>query len=303
MPLITYKPKRFTGAHEAVIAQANRIIEAYLAQDLTLTPRQLYYRFVAAALIPNTQRDYKRLGSIINDARLAGRIDWDAIEDRGRGLRGRQAWDDTADRIASAARSFHLDHWIDQECRVEVWVEKQALEAVIAQACRPLDVDYFACKGYMSQSEMWRAARRFDWYKANDQSVVMIHLGDHDPSGIDMTRDIDERTNYLFQSSANVIRIALNMPQVEEFGPPPNPAKLTDSRAGGYVAEHGYDSWELDALEPAYLRDLIQKEIWTHCDREKWDAIEELQEEQRELLEATSDRWDDVTRFLEEEEI
>lgn len=296
MPLIKYIPKRFTEAHLHVIEQANTIIASY-TQRLTL--RQLYYRFVASGLIPNKQTEYKRLGDIVKHARLAGLIDWDAIEDRGRGLMGIDAFDDPADIINQMQYRYHLDHWADQDVRVEVWVEKQALEGVIGAACQPLDVDYFSCKGYMSASEMWAAARRFEQYNERGQRVVMIHLGDHDPSGIDMTRDLRERTVDVFGVPIKVQRIALNMDQVEEFDPPPNPAKLTDSRIGGYMARYGSSSWELDALEPAYLEETITAAVWEQCDREKWNAIHQQQEEERNLLRAASSRWDELVEVLE----
>lgn len=299
MPLREYVPKRFTLAHERVIEQANEIIERYMADGHRLTLRQLYYRFVAAVLIENKQTEYKRLGGIINDARLAGRIDWDAIEDRGRGLMGNNAYEDPADIVDQMAQQYHLDHWADQEIRVEVWVEKQALEGVVGAACEPLDVDFFSCKGYMSQSEMWRAAQRFAHYRNCGQRVVMIHLGDHDPSGIDMTRDLRDRTVDVFGVGITVLRIALNMNQIEEFRPPPNPTKLTDSRAGGYIAQFGLSSWELDALEPAYMSKIIRENVWLHCNREKWDAIHEQQEEERDLLSRASLRWDELREVLE----
>lgn len=87
MPKISYIEKRFRSETLEIIDQANAIITEYEAQGFDLTLRQLYYQFVARDLIPNTQRDYKRLGSIVNDARLAGLIDWASIVDRTRNLR------------------------------------------------------------------------------------------------------------------------------------------------------------------------------------------------------------------------
>lgn len=298
MPKIAYVPKRFSAGSRRIIEQANDIITSYQAQGLSLTLRQLYYRFVAAALIPNKQSEYKRLGSIINDARLAGEIDWEAIEDRGRNLNHISAWTDPGDIINSCARDYAIDLWEGQDNRVEVWVEKQALEAVIEDAASDLAVPSFACKGYTSQSEMWRAAQRFASYQRQGYTPVIIHLGDHDPSGIDMTRDIRDRLR-TFEVPMEVNRIALNMDQVGKYTPPPNPAKLSDSRAHGYIYAYGDDSWELDALEPAVLRDLIQDTIREYLNEPEYDARVAQQEEERELLEKASQQWDDVSDFLE----
>lgn len=298
MPRIAYIRKKFQQSSLEVIAYANQIIEDYAAQGLSLTLRQLYYRFVAAGLLPNTQKSYSRLGSIINDGRLAGLIDWEAIEDRTRELQKDPHWETPADIVEVCARQFAVDKWEGQRYRVECWVEKQALEAVIGQAAEAWDCPYFSCKGYTSQSEMWRAARRFEGYRLDGQRPVIIHLGDHDPSGIDMTRDIDDRNNELFGVPVKVDRIALNMDQIEEYDPPPNPAKMTDSRFESYFAEFGDESWELDALEPAMLNKLIQDRIQDYLDLELYNERRELEEEGRELLQQVSDQWAEVVRNL-----
>ncbi len=303
MPCIRYIEHRFNDSTLEIIAHANELIRDYAAQGLSLTLRQLYYRFVAATLLDNTQKNYSRLGDIISNARLAGIVDWNAIEDRGRHLISHPHWDTPGDIIETCARQFRFDKWEGQTHRVEVWVEKQALEAVVGQAAEPLDCAYFSCKGYTSQSEMWRAAMRLARYIEDDQRPVIIHLGDHDPSGIDMTRDIVDRLNSLFGVEVEVNRIALNMPQIEEYRPPPNPAKLTDSRAAGYIRTFDtHSSWELDALEPATLRDLIQSTIREYLDQDLFDERIEAEEEARRVLELASSRWDDIEELVKEEE-
>ena len=234
MPKIAYIDKTFCEAHLDIIEQANIIIVDYAEQGFMLTVRQLYYQFVARDLIPNTMQSYKRLASIINDARWAGKIDWEDIEDRTRNLDDSPHWDSPAAILKVCAKTFALDKWIDQNYRVEVWIEKEALAGVIEPICRTLDIPFLACRGYLSASEMWTAAhKRFRQYIIAGQQPVLIHLGDHDPSGIDMTRDIRDRLDLLGGNTSGqliVNRIALNMDQVEEYNPPPNPAKTTDSR-------------------------------------------------------------------------
>lgn len=300
MPKIFYKDTNFRDKTLDMIAWANKLIEDYAQQGLSLTLRQLYYRFVAAGLIENSLKSYSRLGDIVNKARLAGLMDWNAIEDRGRNLVRHSHWDDPSDIIAGAAQQYRVDLWEGQEYRVEVWVEKQALESVIGQAASKFDCPYFACKGYTSQSEMWRSAMRFNRYIESGQRPVVIHLGDHDPSGIDMTRDIFDRLNELFGSSVKVDRIALNMNQVRKHNPPPNPAKLTDSRAQDYIKNFGESSWELDALEPSELRRLIQKRIKKYLDVDTYDEQLKLQQQGRDQLQSVSDHWTDVTDYVRE---
>jgi len=270
MPNIEYIPKRFAPKSEALIRTANQIIEEYEAQGFKLTLRQLYYQFVSRDIIPNTMKSYKTLGSVINDARLAGRLDWSAIVDRTRELRGVTHWDRPEDIVQAAARSFKVDRWEGQEVRPEVWMEKDALVGVFEGVCRSLDVDYFSCRGYTSQSEMWEAGQRImNRYEETGQKTLILHFGDHDPSGIDMTRDIKDRLKMFVEKGSDfddsvdwddaceVGRVALHMEQVRSLKLPPNPAKTTDSRAADYIEKFGHQSWELDALEPKHLVGLV----------------------------------------------
>lgn len=261
--------KRFQKRTLAILEMADKIIREYQDQGFTLTLRQLYYQFVARDIIPNTERWYKRLGSAVNDGRLAGLLDWSAIEDRTRNVRGNSHWDTPADVIQSARHSYGIDMWANQDTRVEVWIEKNALIGVIESVCTELDVPYFACIGYVSQSEQYAAYQR---HRRQERTIV-LHLGDHDPSGIDMTRDNQERLDIFhgWTGGSEVKRIALNMDQVDEYGPPPNPAKVTDSRFESYLQNYGNESWELDALEPSVMVDLIRTHIDKYRDPDKWD--------------------------------
>jgi hypothetical protein len=277
MPFKAYTKKKFSQQSQAMIAHANAIIADYQRQGFDLTLRQLYYQFVARDLIPNSLRDYKNLGNLINDARLAGHIDWEAITDRTRNLEQNQHWQNPGDIIRAAARSFRHDLWRTQDTRVETWIEKDALKGLIEGVCRELDTPFFSCRGYTSQSEMWAAAQRLITWERLGQNTVILHLGDHDPSGQDMTRDIRERLER-FGAKTEVQRIALTMAQIETYRPPPNPAKVTDSRAEAYIKKFGGDSWELHALEPRVLVSLVRDHLETYIDEEKWrDAIKQMQ--------------------------
>ncbi len=300
MSKICYVDKQFREATQAVIDKANVILEEYNTQGYDLTLRQLYYQFVSRGLIPNNQREYKNLGSIINDARLAGLIDWDFIVDRTRAVRGNNHWEQPSDIISASARQFLINKWADQPFRIEVWIEKDALIGVIERVCASLDISYFSCRGYVSQSEVHEAAKdRLIPYERKGQKTVILHLGDHDPSGIDMSRDIKDRLR-IFGCRAEVKRIALNMDQVQEYAPPPNPAKLTDSRATGYIREFGDESWELDALEPSVIGKLITEEVMGVRDLKKRKKAAAKEATMKEQLVKCSDRWHpDVVNFLD----
>ena len=286
----------FSAKSHGLIDQADSLIGEYQQQGYKLTLRQLYYQFVARDLLPNTLRSYKRLGEVVSKARLAGLLDWSAIEDRTRNRKVNPSWNSPAELLRICSESFRYDTWKTQPIRVEVWIEKEALVGVIAGICEELDVPYFPCRGYVSQSEQWSAGKRFSGYFEAGQDVVILHLGDHDPSGLDMTRDNQERLDLFsgglrYEGAVDVRRIALNMDQVQHYRPPPNPAKMTDSRFAGYIRRYGSESWELDALEPRVLSDLIRGHVLDCRDPDRWETAIERQEEARERLRWLAEDW------------
>lgn len=306
MPRICYTDKNFTDAHMEIIDRANAICREYAALGFDLTLRQLYYQYVSRGWIANKQTEYARLGGIIAAARLAGAMDWNYIQDRTRNIRDRSHWRRPQDIIRGSAQQYHKDLWADQDYRVEVWIEKDALVGVLANVCSDLDVPYFSCRGYTSLSEVWVAARRIEGYLREGKRVQIIHLGDHDSSGIDMTRDIEDRLGIFLEGDGfdyerlEINRIALNMDQIINYSPPPNPAKQTDPRAKGYIAKHGESSWELDALEPTIIEQLVRDTIEGHINWDAWDAAKDALEKERRVLTAISDRYADIVTFLEE---
>lgn len=276
---ICYVPKEFSDEHMDIIGFANKVIEQYERDGFGLTLRSLYYKLVAANVIANKQSEYSRVGSIINDARLAGLVSWAAIEDNNRNLAGIPTFDVPADAVKSAKANYAIDMWENQEWRPEVWWEKDAVTGVLSGICNQLRVNYFACKGYNSQSEQWRAGQRLARYIQNGQRPIIFHFGDHDPSGIDMTRDNQARLSMFAGVQIQVVRLALNMPQVEKWNPPPNPTKITDSRAPEYVRQFGEECWELDALDPHELRRLAEANILRIRDPKKWAEKEQEEAE------------------------
>lgn len=289
---ICYREINFRPDSLRLIEQVNGIISEYQDLGYSLTLRQVYYQLVARDVIPNNERSYKNLGNLISDGRMAGLISWEAIEDRTRHLRKNSHWSSPGSIIYSAARSFAYDKWEGQENYVEVWVEKDALVGIVGQVCEELDIPYFSCRGYVSQSEMWNAAQRLE-AMAGQKNIHIIHLGDHDPSGKDMSRDICDRLE-LFGVMVEFERIALNYDQIEEFNPPPNPTKLSDSRAIGYIEEFGHECLELDALRPDVIEGLIRDSVTSYCDLELLAEARDREKEAKRTLRAVADDWSTI---------
>jgi hypothetical protein len=305
----------------AKIAQAVSIINEYDGQKLTA--RQVYYQFVARDLIPNNEKSYKTMTGMLTDARYAGLIDWDAIEDRGREPDVPSEWDSIDEIVDASVNQWRSPRWRDQPKYVELWVEKQALAGVLSPIAYRNHVPLMVNKGYSSASAMFAAAERmltacgvtvqlqcdncaedYDFRESSgkckgcgektnamfrynyrdgmregeqmedvEKEIVVLYLGDHDPSGEDMVRDIRDRLIEFGVPNLKVEKIALNMDQIRRFNPPPNPAKITDSRAAGYIAKYGNQSWELDALPPRELNRIVERAIARNVDKELMDEV------------------------------
>ncbi len=284
-----YTEKKFGAPTLQLLYKVNEIIDDYQAQGFRLTVRQLYYQLVARGIIPNTLQEYKRVASIINDGKLAGLVDWEAIEDRTREFVRQQRWDSGAQILRACISSYHQDMWIGQDRRVFVIVEKEALVGVLEPTCRQYDVPLLAARGYPSGTVLreFVQADILPCFDA-DQTPIILHLGDHDPSGIDMSRDLEERLSLFAEQPVTLHRIALNMQQVREVNPPENPAKVTDSRFEGYMKQYGTKSWELDALSPAYLATLLAGQISQHIGPDAWDEASAEVEHVRTTLSAVA---------------
>lgn len=362
MPHVAYDPRGFAPEAASVIDQAAAFCDDYASQGYDLTLRQLYYLFVSSDAFPdartwtqvgskwvrdpdgtkNAEPNYKWLGDLMSKARLAGLIDWDHIKDRGRELVGSVGGYETPSQIVHGLdRRFSMDRWKGQPLIIETWVEKQALEDVIGRASWRWDAPYFACKGYASLTAMWEAAQRIKGYMEEGYRVLVLHLGDHDPSGVDMSRDIDERLVHFLEhdfatglgtygdpwsavieefgiepnpdafdgsgallqteGALEIRRIALNMGQVRQYDPPPNPTKVTDSRAASYIDQFGMTCWELDALDPATLDALIQDEIRSEIDMTARAVVLEEEREGRTALTALSEHWAEIEAHMREQ--
>ncbi len=261
-----------------LIAQIDEIVQEYRKQGYIVSVRQVYYQLVARDLIGNSLKSYKLVQRTITDGRNAGLIDWDAFEDRGRVFHRAHVHGSPEDEVRGLASRYSTNHWAGHERRPEVWVEKDALLGVDEPACRGLQVGYISCRGYAS------ITAKFDAGHARGRGLVVLHLGDHDPSGIDATRDLREWLSRYAGEDVPVVRVALNLDQVRKYKPPPNYAKETDARYRDYAVKYGSKCWELDALRPDVLSDLIREAVLGYRDDALYEAAVREQEAVRSRL-------------------
>jgi len=268
------------------LTRINGIIEEFQGKGYRLTLRQLYYQLVSRDVIANTPEEYKKLGGLLVKGRMAGVVDWDAIEDRIRVPKIPYWVNDIEDALNDTIRQYRLDRMEGQDYYIEVWCEKDALSGIILRVTEKFHIRLMINRGYSSASAMYRAAKRFQsQIDTNNKLPLILYLGDHDPSGLDMVRDIRERLEE-FGIMVEINHIALTSDQIAEFNPPPNPAKITDPRADWYIRLFGDMSWEVDALSPEDLTAVLNLNINNLIDTGKFaDMIEKEKDDKDKITE------------------
>ena len=290
MAKIQYAEKNIHRASRILLDKMIHVIEEYEALNYLLTVRQVYYQMVTRLILANVDNMYQRTSKLLNIGRMNGEIDWDTIVDRVRKrIMPSQFWN-LSDLVNAATYSYRRHRWHDQPHYVEVIVEKEALAGILEPVADKYHVSLLANKGYASASAMHDLAQRINQQdEENGKICHILYLGDHDPSGIDMVRDMNMRLAD-FRCSVDIQRIALTMDQIKKYEPPPNPTKMSDPRSGQYREIYGDQSWELDALDPKKLVRLLETNIKKHLDMKKYnEIIRQEEEEKTKLADAASD--------------
>jgi len=281
-----FKDIRISPKRLVMIKMVNQVLEDYMAQGYRLTLRQLYYQLVARNIIPNLVQEYQKLSSTLVSARMAGLTDWDAIEDRIRQPH-RPYWvTGIPDAIDDTLSHYRLDRQRGQPCHLEIWTEKDAVSNILKRVSEHFHIYLMVNRGYSSCSAMYNSAKRMQIYV---EPTKVLYVGDHDPSGLDMLRDINERLNEFEVYDIEVVPVALTREQVDEFHLPENPTKITDPRATWYMSMHGDASWELDALQPQALEQLMQEAVMKYLNEEQFAAMLAREQRDKKKLEEISE--------------
>ena len=272
----------------------NKIIEEYAKEGYILTLRQLFYQLVSRDIIPNSQKEYAKLSGLLVKGRMAGVVDWEAIEDRIRVPHLPYWVYDIKDALNDTIKQYRLNRQERQDVYIELWVEKDALSGVLKRITEEYHINLMVNRGYSSCSAMHDAYKRIRNIVDNKKKVVVLYLGDHDPSGLNMIRYIKYRfIEFGLNSDVNegnldadviVKHIALTDEQVKQYNPPPNPAKFSYPRAKWYVEKYEKTSWEVDALNPKILNKLVKEEIESRIDMDLFDEQIEQERKDKEKL-------------------
>ena len=286
------KGKRLQKKRRHLLDKAIEIIEKYERGGYRITVRQVFYQMVTLGLIDNNKKEYDRIVEILVDGRMSGEIDWDTVVDRARRRMMPNQFSSMKEFVGVVKDSFRKPRWEDQVHYIEVMVEKEALAGILEPIARKYHVSLIANKGYSSASAMYEAALRIKEKMEKGKICHVLYLGDHDPSGVDMGRDIEERL-VEFECEVEVERIALTMEQIRKYHLPSNTVKTTDSRSTKYIKKYRNKSWELDALNPEILTDLLKSSILVYLDEDKYREMKRQEKAEKTRLQDIVDRLEE----------
>lgn len=266
-------------------------IVAVLTEDQPMTCRQVFYRLVSNGAIGKTEAEYKQtVIRLLCDMRRAGEIPFHWIADNTRWMRKPQTYGSLDLALKRTAEAYRRSVWDNQDVYVEVWLEKDALSGVLVDVTDPWDVPLMVTRGYPSLSYLHCAAQTI---KRRKKPAFLYYLGDHDPSGVDITRNVEQGIRELAPKvDLTFKRIAVTREQIVSLNLTTRPTKTTDSRSKGFEGE----SVEVDAIPPRVLKEMVEKCITGHIDYDLWAKLRRIEQAERQV--ATSIAYTDWTNHV-----
>lgn len=254
-----------------------RIVEA----EKPTTVRHVFYKAVAAGLVPKTEDAYKGIVvRLLTRLRRAGLIPYGSISDNTRWTLGVRSYGSTSEAVEDFARDYRRNLWTDAAVRVEIWTEKDAIAGILSDTASEWCVPTMVFRGYSSVSYLYTIAEEI---RAHGLPTYIYYFGDHDPSGVNIEKVVTKTVHEMVpDAEIHVERLAVTREQIEEYDLPTRPTKETDTRAKGFVG----DSVEVDALDSATLQALAEAAIKSHLDDDEVARLMLVEEQERKTLTA-----------------
>jgi len=309
------------GRGESVSKYLEAILNVLSTQTGELTDRQIHYRLVAKGFYANTKSSYNHLTKVVKDGRIDGLIPWDRIvdsskpmflraEDEREDVDANQKFESAKSQFEDAERllrdtEFYTSMWTFQPEYVEVWVEKDALARILREITDEYMVSLVVCKGYQSitneknRRDYYLGLEHLNQHQIKDlnqtpRKATIIYFGDYDPRGENIPAVIKRDFSRLGYA-ATIHKVALTPEQIKAYQLIPAPCKKTDNMSKGWIADHGDNVYELDALEPNVLRQIVRDSIKQHLDsRQQMLRIAYMEQENRKLKEMISEYLGDA---------
>ena len=258
------------------------LILDWARQHRPVTVRQIFYRLSTLEAVDKSERGYKVVGRLCTQMRLDGEIPFSYFADNTRWMRRPRTYNTIEEALELTAQTYRKSLWQNQTAAAEIWLEKEALAGVIYPVTSLWDVPLMVVKGYPSVTFLHTAASQMknDYFHHN-RITKIFYLGDRDPSGLDIFRNITERIPEFAQNTPIIFsHVAVTPAQVRRWQLPSRPTKKKDSRAKDFEGE----SVELDAILPSDLRQLVTDCIEKVIDSSQLEQLREIEKMEKESV-------------------
>ena len=288
----------FTGFNTKNTALAEAL-SSIVQEQQPMTCRAVYYQAVSAGLIDAGKKQYNRLLAILASLRKSGEMPRDWIVDHLRTRLKPSSWTGLADYLETMRSCYRANLWAQQEAHVELFIEKDAIAGCVQNVAAEYDVALNVCRGYSSISQANDVAQ---YWRRISKPIFAYYLGDYDPSGIDMERELRAKlADYsgkvetapadVDASSFSWRRLAIRPDDFKAYNLLKLPINRKDSRAAGFMRTHGKYAAEVDAIPPSELRRLVREAIEGHINQAAWERLKLVEQAERESLGSVIDSF------------
>jgi hypothetical protein len=253
-----------------------------------ITGRGIGYKLFASGLIPSMERaEMQRVYRLLKEAREQGHIPWAWIVDETRELERVSTWANPAPYARAVARSYRRDFWDQQPVRVMVVSEKGTVRGLLRPVLDHFAVGFQVMHGFSSATIVYDISRDDD-----GRPLIILYVGDFDPSGMYMSeKDLPNRFSKYDGNHVTTRRIALTRKQVKGLPSFPAADKRKDPRYKWFRSNYGDRCWELDAMDPSYLRVCVERAIVVLIEPVAWQRCEIINQAERESLQTILQKW------------
>lgn len=275
--------KKVRGPGSATLELREGLLMVLQPVDKPVTVRQAYYLASSNGLVDKDESGYGRVQRQLLAMRQEGQLSYDWIADNTRWMIQLDVHTGLDDYLAEAQQIYRRDLWADTDDRIEVWCEKDSIAGVLSAVTQQYRVPLLPARGYSSETFAYESAARAN---ADDRLTTIYYVGDLDPSGWHMSRNLESKLMRFCNEIICFERLALEPHHIDQFNLQTRPTKKTDARCRMFYEAlgKGHPSVELEAMHPDTLRGFVRKAIERHVDKRQLAAVLSNEKAERETL-------------------
>lgn len=243
------------------------------------TVRGNMYMVVSSGWLPDTSdKSYNRIQRLLNRLRMNRTVPFEWVTDNVRATIKPSSWSGLADFTETVRDAYRKDFWHYLPEYIEVIVEKDAVAGRVQSVTEEYDVRLHPIRGYNSTSFAWEIAR---YWKRIEKPITVYYIGDHDPSGRDLERDIREKAFELSGKEVTWKRLAVEPEHFERFNIIPLEPKALDKRTPGFIRQYGKRCAEVEGVPANDLRQMLTDAIVSHIPAAEWKKLQRIENLER----------------------